>query len=155
MPDQLYPYIAQDVSNLQQQLTPAAIARLLSGSAQSAVSGIAGMPGDLSNMFAGRVGNQPTQSAFPTYSGLQQTLPNYTGLPPASDLPTSAPEMPGLNLMRLAMMAPLVFGHMMQNQNNQPPGQPADSQPPASGPSWISRLLSGQLGGLTGNTPAY
>jgi hypothetical protein len=57
---------ANDASNLQQQLTPAQIlqqlratGRLAGASAQAAVSGVAGMPGDLSDMLAGHVAGLP------------------------------------------------------------------------------------------------
>lgn len=141
---------ANDVSNLQQQLTPAQIARILGAGAQSAVSGVAGMPGDLSNMFAGQFGNQPSQTALPTYAGVDKSLSNYTGLPTASALP-AASDMPGLTMLRLAAQAPHIFGQLMQNQSGQAPA----NQPPTSGPSWLAMLLSGKLGSLTGTSPAY
>lgn len=145
--------IANDVSNLQ-QLSPAQIMQLLGGVGQSAVAGVAGAPGDISNMFAGHAGNQNSQSAFPTYLSAQNTLSNYTGFPTTSSFPSAA-NMHGLTALHLAAMIPQLLGRGMQPSNYQPTGQPPADQAPASGPSWISRLLSGQLGGLTGSTPAY
>jgi hypothetical protein len=174
MPDQ-FGNFADDISNLQQQLTPAQIARILGAGAQSAVSGVAGMPGDISN---------------------------YTGLPPASGLPGASgqPSASGLSLLSM-FTNPYIFGKAMaggrmllngqltgrtptyaqpaafndtylqsgmQNPNYQPTGQLAANQPPASQlpisqpmtnqqpaswPSWLSQLLSGQHGPLTGVQP--